>query len=165
MAKLSKNLKFVIFVFVCAYSFSGCVLTPLIQGYKDLGVTESDRMRLLPLNMKKFQDALYWGDPTEALMYVTDDSKLSMEPELNKLRKKTMRIVDSRVDSVDWASGAREATVKVALQYFAVPVYIVKERTDEQHWVFETDGGWKIKSTKTVEDSATPDIRGAGRIG
>ena len=136
-----------------------CVLTPLIQGYKDLGVSESDRMQLLPLNMKKFQDALYWGDPTEALNYVVSDSRLQMEPELNKLRKKTMRIVDSRVDSVSWGDSARDATVKIAMQYYAVPVYIVKERTDEQVWVFETTGGWKLKSTKTIDETGA---RGAG---
>jgi hypothetical protein len=145
--------RFVSLLVVFLVSLTGCIFSPLIQGYKDLGVSESDRMQLLPLNMKKFQDALYWGDPTEALNYVVDDSKMTMQPELNKLRKKTMRIVDSRVDSVDWASEAREATVKVAMQYYAVPVYIVKERTDEQHWVFEATGGWKIKSTKTIEEA------------
>lgn len=135
----------VVAVFCAAsMSLSGCILVPFIQAFKETGATEADRMALLSDEVKKFNAAVVWGNKTEAMTFVAGESKLKLQSQF-KDNSEDERIVETKVDSVEWGDAARTATVSVKVRYFRVPVYVVNVRKEEQQWQFTMSDGWKIK--------------------
>lgn len=133
-----------------ASSLSGCILVPFIDAFKKTGATEGDRMALLAPEVQRFTEAIGWGKKTEALGFVLDESRKEISTQLKKIGSEE-RIVDSKVDEVEWANDAFDAHVAVKVQYFMVPYYVVKTRTEQQHWVFSLTGGWKLKE-RVIEE-------------
>jgi hypothetical protein len=133
-----------------ACSLSGCILVPFIDAFKKTGATEGDRMALLAPEVQRFTEAIGWGKKTEALGFVLDESRKEISTQLKKIGSEE-RIVDSKVDEVEWANDAFDAHVAVKVQYFMVPYYVVKTRTEQQHWVFSLTSGWKLKE-RVIEE-------------
>lgn len=131
-------------LFAVSMSLSGCILVPFIQAFKETGATEGDRMALLSEEVKKFNAAVVWGNPTEAMTFVAPESQLKLSSQF-KDKSEDERIVETKVDSVEWGDAARTATVSVKVRYFRVPVYVVNVRKEEQQWQFTLSEGWKIK--------------------
>lgn len=126
-----------------ALGTSGCVLVPFIQAFKDVGVTEGDRMALLNERVKKFNAAVVWGNRAEAVSYVADASQLKLSPQF-KDSSEEERVFDSKVSNVTWEDSARAATVEVKTKFYKIPVYVVTTRVEEQKWEFEAGDGWKL---------------------
>ena len=131
-------------------NLSGCIFVPFIDAFKKTGATEGDRMALLAPEVQRFSEAIGWGKKSEALTFVLDESKKDISGQLKKVGSEE-RIVDSKVDEVEWANDAYDAHVAVKVQYFLVPYYVVKTRTEQQHWVFSLASGWKLKERVIVD--------------
>jgi len=134
------------------FSLSSCAaVAPLFQAYSQIGVTENDRMVLLDENLKDFQEALYWGDPGAAIAMADASSHSSLRHQI-KESKRSERIVESKIEMVEFSENAYRADVEVMVKYFKVPYYIVKERFEKQYWEFSTGSGWQFMSREPLKE-------------
>jgi hypothetical protein len=140
----------IVILVACTVSLSGCVLVPFLQAFKEAGATEEDRMALLEQDLRRFNSAVVWGNRAEAMSFVAADSRSKVQSTL-KARDEDERIVDSKVDAVEWGEGAREATVSLKVKFYKVPVYVVNTRSEQQRWSFSHADGWKI-TERTVDE-------------
>lgn len=148
---MQKQVAFVLgALFACL--MSGCFLVPAIDSFSQMGVRSSDRERLLSEDIKKFQDALYWGEPQQALRYVSEKSQADVVENL-KSRKREERVVESRIDSIDFQDDSYSADVEVTERYYHIPYYMVNNRLRKQRWEFSLTSGWKIISQSSQEKS------------
>lgn len=133
--------------------FSGCVLAPAIESWKQIGVTAGDRAALLPQHVKRFSDAVYWGRPDEAISFMTPDCRKALG-ELYNQRKRNERLTDTSVEGVNLNDDSREATVDILVRYLDLKAgtNVVNERRVQQEWVFSVSTGWQLKAEKTLEN-------------
>jgi hypothetical protein len=129
---------------------NGCVLVPVIESVSQIGVTKSDREALLSRDMKKLNDAIYWGKPEEAAQLFSDETRATLIEGLRK-KNKEERVVESKVDSVEFNEDSYAATVAVSIRYYTAPYYVVTERIEEQQWQFKLPSGWRILSREVRE--------------
>jgi hypothetical protein len=138
-------------LFLCVVSgVSGCVLVPFVQAFKESGLTESDRMALLPPRLKKFSDARIFGNKTDALDVVLPESRTQIAKQLSEVGEHE-RIVKSKVEEVEWSDSANKAKVMVKVESYKVTQLIVTTVTEEQQWEYSTGSGWLLKSRSKVE--------------
>jgi len=137
-------------LFVVLSVSNGCVLVPFVQAFKESGLTESDRMALLPPRLKKFSDARIFGNKTDALDVVVPDSRAQIAKQLSEVGEHE-RIVKSRVEEVEWADSANKAKVVVKVESYKVTQLIVTTVTEEQQWEYSTGSGWLLRSRSKVE--------------
>lgn len=110
-----------------------------------MGFSQADREKLLPGVVKKFQDALYWGSPNQAIEFVSADRRRDMMTQLSK-DVDGIRIVESKIGAINYSEESRKATAEVTIKFFKVPFYIVTERIELQEWQFTLSDGWKLNS-------------------
>lgn len=128
---------------VIACSVTGCVLVPFVQAFKETGLTEGDRMALLPPRVKKFTDARVFGNTTDALSVVATDAQAGISQQLQAGKDKE-RIVKSQIDSVEWLENAYKAKVVVRVESFTMSQLVVQTTNEEQHWEFASGTGWLL---------------------
>lgn len=130
---------------LCPFLLCGCFLAPAIDSFSKLGVTRSDRMNLLPQEIKRFHEALYWGRPDEAMSYLAPQTRSAVGKELVSQKRKE-RITDSSVESVDYSEDAYHANVEVVVKYLDLEqaTNMVMERFEKQEWEFNLSDGWKL---------------------
>lgn len=126
-------------------AMSGCIFVPAIDAYNQMGLSKVDREKLLPKEVKKFQEALYWSQSQEALQYVREDRRAEVGPDLFKSLENT-RVVESKTGSIEYDADSYKATVTVLVRFYKVPFYIVTDRTEKQVWEFTLSDGWKYVS-------------------
>jgi hypothetical protein len=146
--KKDTYIRIALFFFV-ALLFSGCLLVPVAQSVSEVGVTASDRSRLLNEQVKKFQDALYWGNMNAALSMVTPERKDEFQKEFRAL-KKGRKVVSSQVQFVDLTPDAYRATVSVGVKSYNPSTLIITEQEENQEWVFSISNGWKLTSREVL---------------
>jgi len=132
-------------------ALSCCLLVPFIDAFKQTGATEGDRMALLPPEVKKFTEAVGWGNKTEAMGLVAEEARKEIAKQLKGVGTEE-RVVESKVEDVEWFDSARSAKVELKVRYFMVPYYVVKTRTEQQKWIFALSSGWKLKERMVVEE-------------
>lgn len=120
---------------------SGCVLVPFVQAFKETGLTEGDRMELLPPQLKKFSDARVFGNKSLAMALVASESQAEISKQLQD-RNEQERIVKSQVDEIEWIENARKARVVMKVESFTMNQLIVKTKKEEQRWEFTPGSGW-----------------------
>lgn len=120
---------------------SGCVLVPFVQAFKETGLTEGDRMELLPPQLKKFSDARVFGNKSLAMALVASESQAAISKQLQD-RNEQERIVKSQVDEIEWIENARKARVVMKVESFTMNQLIVKTKKEEQRWEFTAVSGW-----------------------
>ena len=141
---------------VLATQLVGCVaFAPLIKTYSEIGVSREDRVRLLESNVNEFHDAVYWGRSQTALSLAKEESRNELRQLIRSIRKSKQKIVESKIEFVDFDEDAYEAEVEVLVKYYEEPYYIVRDRTEKQKWEFETASGWKFV---TLEDSTEESV-------
>lgn len=131
---------------VCV-SLSGCILVPFIDSFKESGVAESDRVRLFDKQIRQYNYALADGRSGRLLAFVEPESKESLRPQFRNLFK-DQKIVDTRVDMVDFEEESYVANVDLEIRYFKVPQYVVQSRIEQQQWKFTLGSGWQLVSIK-----------------
>jgi len=141
-------LRFVVFVFIVS-GITGCILVPFVQAFKESGLTESDRMALLPPRLKKFSDARVFGIKTDALDLVMPETRNEIAKQLSDVGEHE-RIVKSKVEEVEWSDSANKAKVMVKVESYKVTQLIVTTVTEEQQWEYSTSSGWLLKSRSKV---------------
>ena len=140
---------FSLLILVVSLNLSGCFLAPAIDAVGNIGFTKSDRTRLLPKTVNKYHEALYWRKSNEALTYVTEESRELLAQDIRKTLKEE-RIVESKVEAMDFSENGKEATVEVVVKYYKEPFYLVNERREHQDWQFNISDGWRISSRKKI---------------
>lgn len=148
---LSRAFAMLLLVSAC-FVQQGCFLAPAIDSFNKLGVTESDRKALLGERIHRFRDALYWGEPGEAIAFVLPQSRQMLEPAFRRIRKEE-KIVDSRLESVEFLENGYKADVEMIVKYYRVPYYVVNERTEKQVWEFNMSDGWLLSERKEARSS------------
>ncbi len=133
-------------------TLSGCFLAPAIDSFKQAGFTANDRAALLPQHIKRFNDAVYWGRPDQAMAYMSDESRRELGEIYNR-RKRNERLTDTSVEAVDLNEDSRKATVDLMVRYLDLKAgtNVVNERHVKQEWEFAGSDGWQLKSEKAVE--------------
>lgn len=140
-----------ILVVVAAVTFSGCFIIPFVQAFKETGATEGDRMALLEPEARKFADAMVLGNKQLAMTVVMPESRTTISKQIRG-RNEEERVVESKLDDVQYTEAARKATVTLKVRYYKVPFYIVKSRLEEQHWEFSMSDGWKLRDMAGIEE-------------
>lgn len=136
-------------IFVICCVLPGCFLAPAIDSFNKLGVTESDRMALLPQQVKKFQEAVYWGSSAQILAFTTDESRAAIAAQLRN-RSEEERVVESKITDMQFRDDASAAQVHVRVKFFRVPYYVINDRIERQEWSFSVSGGWRIVSREIL---------------
>jgi hypothetical protein len=137
-------------VFLLVSGMTGCILVPFVQAFKETGLTEGDRMALLPPRIKKFSDARVFGNKTDALSVVADDSKVEIANQL-QTGKERERIVKSQIDNVEWIDNAYKARVIVRVESFTMSQLVVQTLSEEQQWEFSSGSGWLLTSRTKLD--------------
>ena len=130
-------------------SLSGCVLVPFVQAFKESGLTEGDRMNLLPPQIKRFSDARLFGDKAAALALVASGSQGDISKQLQG-RQEGERIVRSEVEEIEWIDSARAARVVLKVESFKVSNLVVGSKREEQSWEFAAGSGWLMTSRREL---------------
>jgi hypothetical protein len=149
MSNVASLLRFFVFLFVVS-SLNGCLLVPFVQAFKESGLTESDRMALLPPRLKKFSDARMFGNKSDALDVVMPEVRTQIAKQLSEVGEHE-RIVKSKVEEVEWSDSATKAKVVMKVESYKVTQLIVTTVTEEQEWEYSTSSGWLLKSRSKVE--------------
>lgn len=145
MTVFGKTLCSAILLVFAATSMQGCILVPFVDAFKQAGVAEGDRQRLLAPDMKRFGDNLSAGTIPGALEYATSESRRTLARQFERIGSDE-KIVDSKVLDVEFTNDSYNASARVAVRYFEVPYYVVKTRKEQQEWVFSISSGWKIEA-------------------
>lgn len=144
-----KSVVFILLVSLC----SGCIFVPIYDSFRQIGITESDRVRLLTKDVSKFRDALTWNSKAEALAFVGDPLCAQALSEELQAGEDKIKIVEAKITSVNFTDESRKANVALKVKYFEVPYYTVQTRTEDQDWVFGVGEGWKLVSRKNKSPS------------
>lgn len=139
---------------VLLLGLSGCIFAPTIDSIRRAGVTESSRMGLLPEQVKNYGESLYWGQPMQALGQVKDESRSVVADHLRKRAGKE-RVVEAKVQEVEFQDNAFKAKVALEISAFEVPFYIVNKRIENQTWEFSMTTGWQLAAVEDVEQPQT----------
>jgi hypothetical protein len=142
-------------ILLALFILSGCVaLAPVIETYRQLGVSSSDRAALLDKHVKDFHEAIYWGQSHTALSLADESVRVELREKIRDAHK-NVKLIDSKIDFVEFNDDVNEAKVDVAVKYYKVPFYVVNEKVEQQEWKFGAGSGWKYYGTiKTEERNA-----------
>jgi hypothetical protein len=148
---ISTSARSVLFGFLLAVNVTGCILVPFVQAFKETGLTEGDRMELLPPQLKKFSNARMFGNKSLAMALVASESQAQISKQMQD-KSDQERIVKSQVDEIEWIENARKARVVMKVESFTVSQLIVKTKKEEQRWEFSPGSGWLMtERTEIVE--------------
>jgi hypothetical protein len=136
---------------VVSLCFSGCVLVPFVQAFKETGLTEGDRQEQLPQQVKRFSDARIFGNRQDALNLVSDESRAEISKQLAPTGDKE-RVVRSQIDDIEWFDNARRARVQMSVESFKMSQLIVKTIREDQEWEFSPGVGWLLSSRVIREE-------------
>ena len=140
----------ILLLIMASSQITGCLIAvPFISAFKQSGFTEDDRRALLPKEIQKFQDALYWDDRTKIMSMVLEQSRDSVAKTLTKAAspaKTGTKIVESRIDNLEFQEDATKASVTVSVKFFQAPFYVVQIREEQQrwHWGGVGSGKWLL---------------------
>jgi hypothetical protein len=129
-------------------------MAPFIGSFKQAGVTQSDREALLPREVKRFNDALFWGNSGPIMAMVDEAAREEIGNQVAEAAD-VERVVESKVLKVNYANDAYEADVKLKVRFYRVPFYIVQDRVEHQRWKFSFHDGWQI-SARSLGDTLPP---------
>jgi len=132
----------------------GCILVPAMDSVRRAGLTESSRQGLLPESLKKFNEAMQWGNPQEALGYVDDANQEGIALQLQDLAEQE-KVVEAKIVGIDFKENAFKAIVNVTVRAYKVPFYVVKDRKEKQTWRFSVSDGWKMQTREVANSKPT----------
>lgn len=146
MAKLGIALLLAVVV-----GLNACIaMAPVLQAAQSVGATPGDRRALLPQAVSDFNSALYWGDPSRAMALVLPEGAQGVALQMKKKRDGE-RMVENRVEGIEFDQDAWTAKVDVIYKFFKVPFYIVVDQRQVQEWRFSIGNGWKLASIKETK--------------
>jgi hypothetical protein len=148
---VKRFIKIVAVLSVCLL-ICGCILIPAIDGVKKMGFTKSDREALLQPEVERFQEYVYWNRWQQAGAMVRDDLRNEMIKE-RLAKAKGYRLVDSKVDFIEFDEDGSKALVDLTIRRYKVPFYLVEEVAEQQTWEFTVSSGWKFVRAEAKKPS------------
>jgi hypothetical protein len=130
---------------------NGCIAVPFIAGYKEMGFSKEDRMRLFEEELKNYSHALSDGRPSKLASFVPDTKQNSFRRDVRAMLKER-KIVDSKIDLVEFDKNADTAEAEIIVRYYRIPQYIVKEEYESHKWQFSVSDGWKLISREVEQE-------------
>jgi hypothetical protein len=130
----------------------GCVLVPVIDSVQQIGFTKDDRIQLLPAQVKRFQDAMYWGNYAVALGFVDPQQHEQFRKEFRRGAQRE-KLVETRIAEISPSEDGYQARVVVAVKRYDPSTLVVREIEEEQDWVFALSKGWRLASRRPVPES------------
>ncbi|MCB0359016.1 MAG: hypothetical protein KDD44_05255, partial [Bdellovibrionales bacterium] len=112
---------------------------------------DQERTAEVNTRVKKFLQALYWGDVDQAAGFVTAESRPQYRDVFSEIVNKE-RLVKSEIRSVELGPDSETATVTVVVQYYRIPNYVVKTRRETQTWAYN-EGLWFFQDADVVDAS------------
>ncbi len=144
---------FVIFL-LTFMSLTGCFLVPFIEAANDVGMTASSRRAKLEEALKKYEEAVYWGNLSDAMAFVAPEKREELQRGLGKLGRGA-QVVSTNIVSTSFDDSVQEARVTVATKRFAKDTLVVAETFEEQLWMHSVGDGWQLHEKREVgEDEA-----------
>ena len=152
--------KLVVFSLVAmSVVLNGCLLVPFVDSFKESGIAESDRVRLFDKQIRQYKYALMDGRSGRMLKFV-DKEKFTDMRKTYRTMFNEQKIVDTKIDYVDFEDESNVAKVDLEVSYFKVPQYVVQSRIESQTWKFELGDGWKLDSIDEIgEPMAQPNSK------
>jgi hypothetical protein len=87
---------------------------------------------------------MYWGRSQDALTFALPESRAELTRAMKEASKYQERIVETKVDNIEFDDDGTHATVEVTVRAFRVPVYVVNDSAKQQRWVFSLTNGWQL---------------------
>ena len=136
-----------------SFVMAGCLFVPIISGFRDMGATADARQEMLKKAVKAFHDAVRSSNMTVAMSFIDKEKnpelREAIRNEMRRLRDKE-KVVDSKLDFVEYDDDSYTADVEVRSKFFVVPYYVVNEKLETEKWEFETIGSkWILVSRKS----------------
>lgn len=122
----------------------GCLLVPVVESVSSMGITNKDRQTLLNNTLKKFHEALYWENATEALAYVDEAALPDVKAKIKEEVLGDAKNFERKVVSVEFSPDARKADVTVSTKGYNPSTLIVAERRDLEKWNFSLGSSWML---------------------
>jgi hypothetical protein len=138
------------FLLVCAL-FTGCLFVPFIQAANDVGVTSGSRRVKLGETVKKYEEAVYWGNIGDALALVAPEKRDDMQRHFSALGRRA-QVVSTNVVSTSFDDETNRGRVVVATKRYAKSSLVVTESFEEQLWVFSLGEGWQLHDTHSMTE-------------
>ncbi len=130
---------------VLVFSFSGCLMAPVIGTIQEAGLTESGRQGSLPQTLKSFNSALFWQNYSQAQSFAAESSAQEVRTQLAQ-KKNQGRVVESKIEGVNYLEDSYKAEVDVAVRIQNPNTMIVSNQLEKQIWNFSVYDGWKLQS-------------------
>lgn len=137
-------------ILLCAFC-SGCVFVPFIQAANDVGVTSGSRRAKLGETVKKYEEAVYWGNVGDALALVAPEKRDDMQRRFAALGRRS-QVVSTQVVSTSFDDDTSRGRVIVSTKRYAKNSLVVTETFEEQLWVFGLGEGWQLHDTHGVTE-------------
>jgi hypothetical protein len=149
--RLERLIVFIVYT-VMLVSLSACQLfVPLIQGFKESGLTATDRAEMLTKEVKNFHYALTESDRMRALAYATPEFVPKFKDVLRAMSRQEKQ-VSSQVDFTEMSDDGYKSEIEVFFKYYKQTNYIVRERLVKESWVYNYTSGWKINNFQVMEE-------------
>ena len=138
---------------VAALTLGGCVIiAPILDSFQKAGATESGRQGELQSSLKLFYQAQQWGRPEQTMLFVREDLRESMLEDFLRQNREE-RLVDTKIEYINWGSGSHDAKVDMLVKYYRAPYYIVTERRERQSWEFSFVDGWRLTAREVKSET------------
>ena len=145
---MKNTLVFSILLFLL--TFTGCSVVSF-DGMEKALAGDQKRAQLLDKSLKRYHQAVYWGDGKKASLFVNPEVRSSFLNDFSKRNSKE-RIVDIKISSIEMGDEYEEATVKTRVKYYKVPHQLVNVRLEKETWKFDRfSTGWTTHGVEEVE--------------
>jgi hypothetical protein len=156
-AVFSAKLWLILATFLVLQFCSGCILVPFINGIKELGITESDRIRLFDKAISEFHDYQRMQLISQMAGFVVPEWRQNFM-NIYRQRKNSEKVIDYAIEMVEFNEDVDEATAEVAVRRFQNNRYVVETRIEKQIWVF-ISGGWKLKELEVLQEAGQEPVQ------
>lgn len=129
-------MRYLVIVFLL---LQGCIAVPFINAYKEAGFTAEDRKAKLPKQVRLFGNNLGMSSSMQMAQFIAPDKRREV---MTKLDQPDRKIVDVKVNFVDFNEDGTDASVDLAVRGYQVPFYIVKTTVEHTKWKY--DGDWLL---------------------
>lgn len=152
--RTSMRLPVFVVCWLTCMSLTGCFLVPFIEAANDVGMTASSRRATLGEALKKYEEAVYWGNLSDAMAFVAPEKREGLRRVLGKVGRGP-QVVSTNVVSTSFDDSVQKARVTVATKRFSKDTLVVAETFEEQLWMHSVGDGWQLHEKREVrEDEA-----------
>jgi len=133
------------------FSLSACGVS--LKKLDNVFAGEGERAKLLGKTVESYHQAMYWNDGELASSYVSPEVRSSFIRDFSQ-RKNSEKLVDVKIESIDYQPEKLVATVNTKTKFYQIPAYTVLTRFEQEKWKFDRfSGGWHTEGVTEVDPS------------